>query len=167
MIVHSTRLKRRNMALAKWMLCLYWVKSYCRKTLLAKKRLFLEFLLSGSQTVDLRSNLRAHWQRNAKRAIECAFAGRCNSSGSRIMSRFVEKCWKQLNLTYGDLWWPDLWTDLINDRTSFVMIFGALSNTAYRMSLRGSGAYLEGGVQTSNNPPRPAAGYTRVKPRYM
>ena len=28
------------------------------------------------------------------------------------------------------------------------MIFGALSNAAYRVSLRGPGAELEGGVQT-------------------
>ena len=67
------------------------------------------------------------------------------------MRQFVEKCWNRPNLTFGDLWWPDLWPDLKNDRSSFVMIFDALSNAAYRVSLRGPGAEIEGGVL--NNPP--------------
>ena len=42
------------------------------------------------------------WQKSVRRAIECAFLGRCSSSGSRVMCRCVEKCWKRQN----DLWWP-------------------------------------------------------------
>ena len=37
------------------------------------KNFFLEFLLSGGQTVDLRSNLRTHYRKSVKRAIEYAF----------------------------------------------------------------------------------------------
>ena len=114
-----------------------------QKTLISKKLLFSECLPSGGQTVDLRSNLRAQQRKSVKRTIKCAFAGRCSSSGSRVMCRFVEKCWKRQNLTLLDLWWPDLWPDLKNDRTSFVMIFGALSNAAYRMSLHDPGAELD------------------------
>ena len=33
----------------------------------------------------------------------------------------------------------------VNDRSSFVMIFDALSNAAYRVSLRSPGAEIEGG----------------------
>ena len=73
------------------------------------------------------------------------------------MSRFVEKRWKRQNLTLGDLRWPDLWPDLKNDRTSFVMIFGALSNAAYRMSLHGPGAELEGGGSNTPTARRAAA----------
>ena len=35
-IYYSTRLDKRNMMLAKEMLCLYWVKSYYRKTIIVK-----------------------------------------------------------------------------------------------------------------------------------
>ena len=109
--------------LAKWMSCLCWVKGHYRKTFFAK-RLFLEFLLSGGQTVDLGSNLRAGWQNSVKRAIECAFSRRCSSSGSRVMCRFVEKkCWKLQNMTFGDLWWPDLWPDLKTEWSLSVNIF--------------------------------------------
>ena len=112
---------------------LIWVKSYCRKN--RKKTAILEILLSWGQTVDLRSSLRTHWRKSVKRAsYRMRFWGRCSSSGSRVMWRFVEKCWKRQNLTFGDLWWSDLWPDLKNDWTSFFMIFGALSNTAYRVT---------------------------------
>ena len=53
---------------------------------------FLEFLHCGGQTVDLRSNLRTFQRKSVKRADECAFSGRCSSSGSRVMGRFVEQC---------------------------------------------------------------------------
>ena len=36
---------------------------------------------------------------------------------------------------------------LKNDRISFAMLFGTLSNAAYRVSLRGTGAEIEGGSQ--------------------
>ena len=51
-------------------------------------------------------------------------------------------------LAFNDLWWPDLWPDQKSDRRDFFLIFGALSNAAYPVSLRGPGAELEGGVQT-------------------
>ena len=88
----STRLDKRNTMLAKEMSWLYWVKSYYRKTIFAKKRLFLEFLLSGGQTVYLRWILKICLRKNVKRAIECAFPRSCSSSGSRVMCRFVEEC---------------------------------------------------------------------------
>ena len=69
------------------------------------------------------------------------------------MRQFVEKCWNEPNLTFGDLWWPDLWPDLKND-SSFFMIFDALSSAAYRVSLRGPEAEIEGGL----NIPPPAGG---------
>ena len=61
---------------------------------------------------------------------ECTFPGCCSSSGSRVMCRFVEKCWKRQNLTFGDLWWPDLLPDLKIDRSLSVIIFDALSIAA-------------------------------------
>ena len=30
---------------------------------------------------------------------------------SRVMRQFVEKCWNRPNLTFADLWWPDLSPD--------------------------------------------------------
>ena len=64
------------------------------------------------------------------------------------MCRFVEKCWKRQNLTFGDLWLPDFWPDLKFDRSLSVIIFDALSIAAYRVSLRGPLAELEGGMKT-------------------
>ena len=76
-----------------------------QKNYFRKKRLFLKFLLSGGQTVDLWWNLKTCQRKNGKRAIECVFFPRCNSSGSRVMCQFVEQCWNRQNLTFGDLWW--------------------------------------------------------------
>ena len=45
---------------------------------------------------------------------------------------------------FDDLWWPDLWPDLKNDRSTFVTILDELSNAAWGMSLRSSGAELDG-----------------------
>ena len=53
------------------------------------KRLFLEFLLSGGQTADLRSNLMAPFRKRVKGAIECVFGGAV-ALGSPAMCRFVE-----------------------------------------------------------------------------
>ena len=78
--------------------------------------------------------------KSVKRAIECTFLGRSSSSGSRVMFRFVEQCWKRQNLTFGDLWWPDFWPDQNIGRSLSVIIFYALSIAAYRVSLRGPGA---------------------------
>ena len=65
-----------------------------------KKQLFLEFLLSGGQTNDLRLNMRTYRRKSVKRAINCSFQGRCNSSGSGNMCRFVEK----KNVEKGKTW---------------------------------------------------------------
>ena len=52
---------------------------------------------------------------------------------------YVPICRKMLNLAKFDLCWPlDELTK--NDRSSFFMIFDALSNTAYRVSLHSLGA---------------------------
>ena len=51
-------------------------------------------------------------------------------------------------MTFGDLWWPDLWPDLKIDETFSIMIFYALSSDAYRVPLRDPGAELEGGAKT-------------------
>ena len=105
------------------------------------KTAFLEFLLSSAQTVDRGSNLRTCQRKSFKRAIECAFEGRCSSSGCRVMCRFVEKCWKRQNL---NPWWPLVtWPDLKIDRNLSVTLFDALSIAAY-VSLRCPGAELEG-----------------------
>ena len=71
------------------------------------------------------------------------------------MRQFVEKCWNRPNLTFGDLWWADLWPDLKNDRSSFFVNFDALSNAVCRVSLHGPWAELDGGV--CSNTPRPGA----------
>ena len=42
-IVHSVHLDNRNTMMAKWMSCLYWVKSYYRKTFVAKHCYFWSF----------------------------------------------------------------------------------------------------------------------------
>ena len=118
----------------KLMSCLYWVKSCCWK--IAKT-----VLLSGGQAVDLRSKLRTLQRKSVKRAIECVFLRRSSSSGSRVMCRFIENCWKRRNLAFGDLWWPDLWRDLKIYRSSFVLTFAI---AAYCVSLHGPGAELEG-----------------------
>ena len=43
-------------------------------------------------------------------------------------------CWKSPNLTFADLWWPELWRDLKHDRISFVTFFYSLLNAAYTAS---------------------------------
>ena len=135
-IYHSTRLDKRNTMLATESLCLYWVKSNYRKTFIAKKRLFLEFLLPGGQTDDLRWNRRTRQRTRVKRAIEYAFVQHCSSSSSRVMRQFVEKCWNRPNLNFGDLRWPDLWPDLKVARCLSVIIFDALLIAAHRVSIR-------------------------------
>ena len=54
--------------------------------------------------------------------------GRCSSSGSWVMCLFCRKCWKLQNLTFGDLWWPYLWPELINGRSSFVQFIYKLTS---------------------------------------
>ena len=61
-----------------------------------------------------------------------------------IYASLSKKCWKRQNLTFGDISWPDLWTNLKNNRNIFVMVFVTLSNAAYRLSLCGPEAEIEG-----------------------
>ena len=105
-----------------------------KKDIFRKNGYFL-VLLSGYQTVY-------HLSTQRKTAIECAFPLRCSSSDSRVMRRFVEKCWKNKISTFDDLWWADLkkWTK------QFRHYFYALSNAAYCVSLHGPGAESEVGV---------------------
>ena len=50
-------------------------------------------------------------KRALKELSNAFFPRRCNSSSFRVMCQFVEKCWNRQNLTFGYLWWPDLWPD--------------------------------------------------------
>ena len=60
--------------------------------------------------------------------------------------RIVEMVENREHFTFYYLWWPDLWPDLKNERNTFLMLLDELSNAACRMSLRSSGAELEGGA---------------------
>ena len=82
-----------------------------KKFFFAKMAIFRVFVLCRPNCWSLRSNPRTFQRKSIKRAIECAYLRRFCSSGSRVMSRFVEKCRKRQNLIFGDLWWPDLWPD--------------------------------------------------------
>ena len=93
--------------------------------------------------------------------IECTFQWRCSSSGSRVMCRFVETCWKRQILTFGhwrplviwSLTWPKKWPQ-------------RMPLTACRY-IHGPGAELEGGGECSNTPDNacsaPSTGPARVK----
>ena len=64
----------------------------------------------------------------------------------RLKLRIVEMVENREHFDFDDLWWPDLWPDLKNDRCTFLLILDELSNAACRMSLRSSGAELDGGA---------------------
>ena len=118
-IVHSMRLDERNTMPVKVSSYKAWVKSYCRKTVSEKNRLFLQFLPSAGKTVDVRSNLRELLRKGVNRAIECAFPRRCSSIGSRVMrwllGNFRHSTWKsakfclQWPLVTWPLTWPKNW----------------------------------------------------------
>ena len=60
-------------------------------------------------------------------------------------------CRKMLKTAKFDLkylWWPDLWPDQKIEQSLSINIFDGLLIAAYRVSLRGPGAQLEGGVKT-------------------
>ena len=75
--------------------------------------------------------------------MEFAFARQCSFSGSRVMRQFVGKC------EIGQIWPIMISDDLIFDMTSemdeeaLLWFFYILSNSAYRVSLRGPGAELK------------------------
>ena len=107
------------------MSCSNWVKNYYRKTFFSQKRLFLEFLLSGGQTVELGSNLRAFQWKSVKELSNARLRRTLSLLVPELCASLSKNGWNRLNLTFGDLWWPDLWPDLKNDRSNFVMIFDA------------------------------------------
>ena len=119
--------------LAKWMSCLSWCKSYHRETFLRKMAIFS--LLSGGNTIDLRSNLWTLFGNSVKRAIECVFLGRWSSFVFRVMRRFVEKCRKMQNLILDDLWWPGPWPDLKNDGSSFSVVIRWLNDIEFDINI--------------------------------
>ena len=97
-------------------------------------------MTSGSQTVDLRSNLRTHSGKTCKRAIEWFLPHPPSPYSSRATASFVGKCRTQWD--YGEIW-PlvnsrDVIFDLSekNDRRTFGRPFSKLSNAACRFSLR-------------------------------
>ena len=63
----------------------------------------------------------------------------------RLKLRIVEMVENRKHSTFDDLWWPDVWPDLKNDQSTFLIVFDELSNAACRMSLLSSGAELDGG----------------------
>ena len=148
-IYHSMRLDERNMMMAKEMLCLYWVKSYYRKKcfFLQKNGYFWSVCSLEAKLLILDQI----WGHTSERALKELSNALSRSTVALLVpelsASLSKKCWNMPNLTFGDLWWPDLWPDLKNDWSSFVMIFDALSNAAYRVSLRGLGAEIEGGSQ--------------------
>ena len=110
-IVHSRRLDNRNMMLVKSIWCLYWVKGYYRNTF-RKNCYFLSFFLSLEAKLLILGQTLGHLSERALKelAIECAFPRRCISSGSRIMCRFLEKCWKaKFDVWWYPVTWPLIW----------------------------------------------------------
>ena len=57
-----------------------------------------------------------------------------------------------------DLWWPQFWPELKNDRSSFRMIFTELSNAVFRFVLRRAGIEVDGGCSLFKHPPPPPSG---------
>ena len=85
-----------------------------KKDIFRKNGYFL-VLLSGYQTVY-------HLSTQRKTAIECAFPLRCSSSDSRVMRRFVEKCWKSKISTF-EFWWPLVsWPEKMNEAVSSLFL---------------------------------------------
>ena len=116
-----------------------------QKTFVAKNCYFWSFCSLEAKPLNV-DQIWGHISERALKELSNALL-RCSSSSSRVMRQFVEKCWNRLNLAFGDLWWPDVWPVLKIYRNFPVIIFAALSITAYRVSLRGPGAELEGGVK--------------------
>ena len=64
----------------------------------------------------------------------------------RLKLKTVEMVENREYFTFDHLWWPDLSPDHKNDEGTFWVILVELSNAACRMSLRSSGAELDGGA---------------------
>ena len=54
----------------------------------------------------------------------------------RMKLSIVEMVENREHFTFDDLWWPDLWPDLKNDQSTFLVILNELSNTAYHVACR-------------------------------
>ena len=119
------------------------------------KNASLEFLLSGDQTVDLRSNMKPHYRKIFKRTFGWASLRCCCSSGSRGVCQFVEKYWKRPNFTFGDLWWPDLWLDLRMIKAVSSCFWRSFECRLQRVDTWPRRRIREGTV----HPPRPGATY--------
>ena len=118
--------------------CKVCVKSYCRKTVSEKNLLFWQFLPPGGKTVEGLSN------ELFRGAVALLVSELCVD-----LLKIID-IWptNRRILAFDDLWWPDLWPDQKIDRSDFFLIFDALSNAAFSVSLRCPGTDLEGGVQT-------------------
>ena len=136
----------RMTILAKLMSFLYWIRSYYRKTFFRKNGYSYSVCSLEAEPPLILGQI---WGRFSERALK-------RSHGMRFCAAlfwfpsyepvYGKKCWNRPNLTFDDLWLPGLWPDLKKVRSSFVTIFDALSNAAYRVSLRGPGAELEGAI---------------------
>ena len=96
------------------------------------KRLFLEFLLSGGQSIDLRSILRSSQRKALKELSNIFFCDARSSSGFQIPS-YVPICRKMLKKAKFGIWWPlVIWTLTWPKKwpKRFVMILNALWNAA-------------------------------------
>ena len=99
-----------------------------------KKLLFLEFLLSGAQTVNCKSNLRKFIERAVKELSNAPFRGAL----SLLVLELCADLYKLLKTAKFELWWPLATWHLTwpkNWQSLSVIIFDALSIAAYRVSL--------------------------------
>ena len=124
-----------------------------------------EFLLSRDKNLGP-LNLGQIWGWRSGRTLwELSNAFFCGAVAVLVpeLCPFVEKDWKRQSLAFGDLLWPDLWPGLKNDRTSFIMIFDALLNVAFRVSLHGPVAELEGVFKHTLTPARRVRCWTAAR----
>ena len=96
--------RKGSTMLAKWMST---VVSLLNQNLLPKNIFHKKgsiFRVFALYRPNLRSNLWTASQKSVIRDIECAFQWHCSTSGSRVMCRFVEKYWKDIDNIWP--WWP-------------------------------------------------------------
>ena len=132
-----------------------FVQSYCRKTVSEKLGYFGSFC-----TLEVKPlTVGQIWEYYSERALiglsNALFRGAVALLISELCVDLLKivDIWptNRRNLTFNDLWWPDLWPDQKCGRSDFFLIFDALSHAAFPVSLRGPGAELEGGCSP---PPR-------------
>ena len=137
-----------------------WQKKCCvsteskfitEKTFIAKNGYFWKFCSLEAKPLILDQI----WGHVSERALKELSNELLRSTVSLLVPELCASLSK--NVEIGQIWPLVTSGDLTFDltlkvtRSSFVMIFDALSNAAYRVSLRGPGAEIEGGVL--NNPP--------------